>query len=306
MYLRYFINPGSIKWEGQHDLLLTDTRNLLQVNIDSRIEQDGEEQEAEEEEEEEEEEEKDSVDAQGGYEDSVAAEKILSSRNNVEGGDNEINDAQKVSTENANYEEEYEDNDIDEMEEMSDDNPSVGEDKKEIVKFDSAGHPVAPEGRLLVDDEENELGESAERHANKPDFNQYYPLDDYLHKDVDKFVQLQERQKQRLQTDEIKSKEASEQEEERHFYDDDIEAEREDTIRQEPPIIIITPRPPNKSNIQGTAAVQSIYLEAKDPPFPDQPNYTVLLLVSVAPFFLLFFFLFKFVRKRRVYIRYHF
>ena len=280
MYLRYLIDPGDIKWEGQHDLLLKDTRNLLQAqNDDNNAEEEDEEGEEEEE--------------------GAAAGNIQ---------------APAEIGENEDEGDEDEEDDNNEMEDMPNDNDYQRDEyNNEDPEYDSDGNPVAAEGGLIHEDPQDHIGEESfiqkqgdvhERNnmnqktpanildapegGQKVEEKNHLPLDDMPVE---------------MKFDRAAAEEASQQEEEGHFYDDDIGAEKKGGIKQRPPTF--KPLPP-EDNFLGTAALERMYLDGVDPSLPDQPNYTVLMLVSVAPFFILFFFLFKFVRKRRVHIRYHF
>ncbi|RUS76489.1 hypothetical protein EGW08_015743, partial [Elysia chlorotica] len=321
MYLRYLVDPGNIKWEGQHDLLLSDTRNLLQSRDDSALDSpldsplyedeseknkfgpdlEGDEGDGSEEggPDNHKSELAPPANVQKENEGDEAAGKIDMYQDSVEHRDSNMNDAQNKSAENANNEDvdedEDEDEDDDDLQELPDDELPLADDTREIVKFDSNGNPLAPEGRLIRDNEEDEDNENIALMVNKPEFKQYYHQGDYSHNDADKLVPLQDLQHQGLKTERADPREGFEQEEEGHFYDDDIEAAREDGVKR------------GKIGAYSTVALEkNFYFGGKDPAFPDQPNYTVLIVISVAPFFLLFFFLFKFVRKRRVHIRYHF
>ncbi|CAL1538559.1 unnamed protein product, partial [Lymnaea stagnalis] len=96
------------------------------------------------------------------------------------------------------------------------------------------------------------------------------------------------------------------QQEDHNYYDDEGETEKgiikkrkHLTPRPHPPIKI---RKKHKEN----SGTPMFYNNVQEEMSPDQPNYLVILLVSVSPFFILFFFLLKFIRKRRVHIRYYF
>lgn len=104
----------------------------------------------------------------------------------------------------------------------------------------------------------------------------------------------------------VNVEDTEDQQEDQNYYDDEGETEKGIIRHRKPP----TPRPhpPVKTRKKHLGAITADmfygieHLELST----EQPNYFVILLVSIAPFFVLIFFLYKFIRKRRIHIRYHF
>ncbi|CAG5127937.1 unnamed protein product [Candidula unifasciata] len=97
------------------------------------------------------------------------------------------------------------------------------------------------------------------------------------------------------------------QEEDHNYYDDEGETERGIIKHRRPQTS--RPHPPVKTRRKHSEKLTSeeqLYHQGVEFLVPDHPNYTIILFVSIAPFFILFFFLYKFIRKRRVHIRYYF
>ncbi|GFR83322.1 UPF0764 protein C16orf89-like protein [Elysia marginata] len=313
MYLRYMIDPGNIKWEGQHDLLLSDTRSLLQVKAD-RPDPEEDDDQMDDPDLENEDEYADEEGAAAGIEkreedkinkESNMSRKVLPLPYNKESGENKDNGNHDKTAEDETYEGGDEADEQDEADKAPpDDYYRSDEDTNDKPEYDSDGNPVAPKGRIIAKSEKDSFKESIiEKHVGiHAERNKAI---EYLIQDEDPPMSLHETG-QELKGVKIKSEDKEkEEEEEGHFYDDESEAEIEGSINRKIPLN--TQRPPSQNKNQpGTLASETLYLGGRDPSFPDQPNYTVLMLVSVAPLFILMFFLFKFVRKRRVHIRYHF
>ncbi|KAK6999694.1 hypothetical protein BgiMline_009365 [Biomphalaria glabrata] len=88
-----------------------------------------------------------------------------------------------------------------------------------------------------------------------------------------------------------------EQQEDRNYYDDEGETEKGIIKRNRQ--ITPRPRPPIRTRKKhGSSSDKS-----SENVLSDQPNYMVIVLVSVSPFFVLLLFLLKFIRKRRVHKR---
>lgn len=251
MYLRYLIDPGSIRWTGQHELLQLDIRNLLQATAEGAAAGTsvgtgpGAGEEAEEEGEEEDE-------------------------GNMEEEEGTMN-------EGVNY---SEDNDAEAGDDQGDD------DYNEEQAANGKGK-AEKEHRNIRDADTIVINEDAEK--------------DEVYPNNDKAVPSHPK-------DGVGGTEdVADQEEDHNYYDDEGETEKGIIKRRKPQTS--RPHPPVKTRRKHSgrlASEEPLYSQGAELFVPDHPNYTIILIVSIAPFFILFFFLYKFIRKRRVHIRYYF
>ncbi|GFO15861.1 upf0764 protein c16orf89 homolog [Plakobranchus ocellatus] len=315
IYLRYLIDPGKIKWRGQHDLLLADTGDLPQAKANDESNMDDEEEEEKEEEEEE-----------GEYEDEVT-DPTLETTSAVQEEEEEAgnkDDETDYVVEDENEEEEEEE------EEVVDDDFPQQEETKRKSEYDENWQGEALGGWLV--EKESEDGEKAENQVGK-DTDQrdskkfasrnvnFLPFEDGApgaslgkalltnNQDLDKHIDLEVQKSSNSDPNFANNQEK----EEENYYDDDddeIEPRREVVVKKIKQPIIVAPPVLNKFNKKsrssGLIAFKGVPEDSGEELASEQPNYTMVTVISIAPFFILIFFLFKFVRRRRVHIRYRF
>ncbi|XP_005094546.1 uncharacterized protein LOC101856725 [Aplysia californica] len=279
MYLRYLIDPGDIKWTGQHELFLSDTRSLLQAQDQMPPVDNGEDDMANEEDEETDEDGEENVD--------LVNDNRMMYNADEEGEDGELDEEDEEGDEDG---EDYNPGDYNDEKVRNDggEDEGIQNGAGPVIRF---GASLKSGTIVISEDSEKDSADYANAigKPGAPNPNRQVQLPGAAIIDVEEKV-------------------ADQDQEEDHNYDDEGEMEKGIIKRMRPP----TPRPHppirarRKHSGQSHSQV-SFYGADDDLSFsPDHPNYTVIVLVSVAPFCILFFFLFKFIRKRRVHIRYYF